>query len=258
MKRVLSLALVAGIAFSLGLLLRSPIQRAGAAGKVAGRGAQANDYFACGDSNGDGFLNIADPVHTLRYLFNEAPEPVCEAVPGGRLLATGQTLCYDDRRNEVPCDSAAFPGQDGFYQVGCPMEARFVDNGDGTVTDNCTGLMWQKDTADVNGDGMTAGTFDDVTWQEALKYCENLEFAGHTDWRLPNVRELQSIVAYWRSVPAIDPAFWVSTHWHWSSSSLAGNPSAAWYVDFYVGNVGIDAKGNADFVRAVRSVQPGE
>ena len=51
-------------------------------------------------------------------------------------------------------DSATCPGQDGFYQTGCAPDHRFVDNGDGTVTDNCTGLMWQKDTADVNVDGL--------------------------------------------------------------------------------------------------------
>lgn len=78
---------------------------------------------------------------------------------------------------------------------------RFIDNGDGTITDSATGLMWQ--TAD---DGVTRD------WEEALSYAENLEYAGHDDWRLPSVKELQSIVDYTRSPqttssPAIDPLF---------------------------------------------------
>jgi len=64
----------------------------------------------------------------------------------------------------------------------------FVDNGDGTVSDFATGLMWQK--ADD-------GTGRD--WQEALSYAENLELAKYSDWRLPNAKELQSIVDYIRS-----------------------------------------------------------
>jgi hypothetical protein len=70
------------------------------------------------------------------------------------LPATGQTTCYDDLGAEIPCDDPRFPGQDGFHQAGCRPEDRFIDHGDGTVTDLCTGLMWQQDTADTNGDGV--------------------------------------------------------------------------------------------------------
>ena len=107
---------------------------------------------------------------------------------GSSLPATGQTTCYDTEGNVINCGSAEWPGQDGFYQAGCPSAGRFVDNGDGTVTDSCTGLVWQKDTADINGDG-TIDLDDELTWQDALKYCDGLSFAGHDDWRLPNVRE---------------------------------------------------------------------
>ncbi|MBU2940797.1 DUF1566 domain-containing protein [Lacinutrix sp. C3R15] len=77
----------------------------------------------------------------------------------------------------------------------------FIDNGDGTVSDYATGLMWQK--AD---DGKARD------WEASLAYSEDLELAGHTDWRLPNAKELQSIVEYSRSPqttnsPAIDPVF---------------------------------------------------
>ncbi|MCP3936631.1 MAG: DUF1566 domain-containing protein, partial [Actinomycetia bacterium] len=77
----------------------------------------------------------------------------------------------------------------------------FVDNGDGTITDLATGLMWQK-----------ADSVLTYNWEQALDYAENLTLAGHTDWRLPNVKELQGIVDYSRSpatsgTPAIDPVF---------------------------------------------------
>lgn len=77
----------------------------------------------------------------------------------------------------------------------------FSDNGNNTITDNATGLMWMKNDSQ-----------DGMTWEEALNYAENLEYAGHSDWRLPDVKELQSILDYTRSPAttgsaAIDPLF---------------------------------------------------
>jgi hypothetical protein len=85
----------------------------------------------------------------------------------------------------------------------------FVDNGDGTVTDKATGLMWMK----VDSGKFKAGK---MNWQEALKWAENLEYAGYSDWRLPNAKELQSIVDYSRcpdvtNSAAIDPVFEVTS-----------------------------------------------
>jgi len=79
-----------------------------------------------------------------------------------------------------------------------------VDNGDGTITDNATGLMWMQND---NGEGLN--------WEEALNYAENLDYAGYSDWRLPNIKELQSIVDYAHSPEtsgsaAIDPLFNIS------------------------------------------------
>jgi hypothetical protein len=86
----------------------------------------------------------------------------------------------------------------------------FKDNGNGTVTDEATGLMWMKadsgkSKAGKNKDGK-------LNWQEALDWAGNLEYAGYSDWRLPNIKELQSIVDYKRSPAttnsgAIDPIF---------------------------------------------------
>ena len=209
-----------------------------------------------GDVNGDGRIDVADAIYLLGYLFANGPKPdaiACDSCcmpvsPSEGFPATGQTKCYgyDAHLNEwveVPCDSADCPGQDGFYQAGCPSAGRFTDNGDGTVTDKCTGLMWQKETAP-----------GEYTWQDALKYCENLSLAGHDDWRLPNVRELQSIVDYGRRNPSIDPVFGAVPLSYWSASSCVAEPQYAWRVLFFIGSVLVNDKTEGGYsVRAVRS-----
>lgn len=71
----------------------------------------------------------------------------------------------------------------------------FKDNGDGTITDNATGLMWMQDD---NGEG--------VLWEDALSYAEDFEYAGHSDWRMPDAKELQSLIDYTRSPETTDSA----------------------------------------------------
>ncbi|MDC7224358.1 MAG: DUF1566 domain-containing protein [Spirochaetales bacterium] len=103
----------------------------------------------------------------------------------------------------------------------------FEDNEDGTITDHATGLMWM--TADSGwfkvGD-VNNGT---MNWEDALAWCENLEFAGYSDWRLPNAKELQSIVDYHRSPDttdsaAIDPLFQAT-----QIVNMAGLPDWGYY-----------------------------
>lgn len=124
------------------------------------------------------------------------------------------------------------------------------DNGDGTITDNATGLIWLQGEAGTR------------TWLDALDYCENLEFpalSGITDWRLPDVKELESITADNRVNPATDPLLFtgVSQAVYWSSTTsvaTAGlNPSYAWGVSFGNGDVITRAKDQTLGVRCVRS-----
>ena len=201
MKRLFGLCLVLGVGVvTLGWVARgAPVGAAGGEGGGVEKCAAKN-----GDVNADGKVDLSDAVTILGNLFLGSPTelvPLCAPPPApSGLLDTGQKACYGYDQNEVrwvevPCDQAACAGQDGSYATGCPSEGRFLDNGDGTVTDNCTGLQWQKDTADANGDGQTPDDGSDaLPWCGALAYCENLSFAWHEDWRLPNVRELQSIV----------------------------------------------------------------
>ena len=126
-----------------------------------------------------------------------------------------------------------------------------IDNGDGTVTDTQTGLMWQKATA--------PGTY---TWQQALAYAEGLTLAGYSDWRLPNRNELQTLVDYSRYDSAIDPLLASDTvsSYYWSSTTSAISTFNAWHVLFNYGNVVINNYGksrDSDYVRAVRTGQSG-
>jgi hypothetical protein len=257
MKRLITVGLFVDAVLLAGIL--GILSKKDVAVAVGGGGMPKGN----GDVNGDGEIDISDAVYLLTSLFLGGDAPVaieCPPPAGKGLPATGQTKCYSSFNfggaAEVQCDQASCKGQDGAYTTGCPSEGRFVDNGDGTVTDTCTGLMWQKDTADVTGDGKRNAD-DAVPWCQALAYCENLSFAGHDDWRLPNVRELQSIVDYGRFNPATNPVFGAFSDACWSSTTFAKFPLGAWYVRFDDGNVGDDGavfgKGFDFYVRAVRS-----
>jgi hypothetical protein len=241
MKRCLVLCLVAGVSF--------------AAGRVF-NGIPSKCTAKNGDVNADGNVDLSDAVTILGHLFLGKPAqlvPFC--APPSVLPDTGQSLCTDANGNAIDCASATCGGQDGFYHTGCPSKDRFTDNGDETVTDTCTGLIWQKDTADVNGDGQVPDNGSDtLTWCNALAYCENLSFARHDDWRLPNVRELQSIVDYGRVGPAIDPVFGALSSGYWSSTSVPGNPDFAWFAGFFFGFVdNVVGEAGRNYVRAVRT-----
>ena len=164
---------------------------------------------------------------------------------------TGQKTCYN-ATGLVACpapDTAL--AQDGTYTAGFAQPS-FTQNkiGAALVTvDNRTGLMWITNPADA---GMDA-TF---TWPLALAGCEAGVFAGNTDWRLPNVRELMSLVDYSKSVgPTLNAVFFPNTHpnYYWTSTTYAPDPTLAWYVDFSAGYVHLDSKNNnASYARCVR------
>ena len=125
------------------------------------------------------------------------------------------------------------------------FSANFTSNGDGTVTDNRSGLMWQDDH-----DAKTVKK----NWSDAVGYCENLTLANYTDWRLPSYNELFFIADRNRRDPAIESVFQNIVSWYyWSSTTITGYENHAWYVHFLNGRGYWNVKSYKNFVRCVRS-----
>ncbi|MGB8297967.1 MAG: DUF1566 domain-containing protein [Polyangia bacterium] len=147
--------------------------------------------------------------------------------------------CADPNWVEWP-----MPNSQADVTAGAPNLESYTDNGDGTVTDTVTGLMWQKAVS-------ATATY---TLAQAVAYCPTLTLAGHSDWRLPSLVELFSIVDAGQSNPSINGTYFPSTpaNWFWSSSPVAGSPSYPWVVDFYLGGAGSSDFSDIDYVRCVR------
>ena len=134
--------------------------------------------------------------------------------------------------------------------------APYTDNGNGTVKDSATGLVWQKCIAGQSttlGDCST-GSISSYTWLGAIAYCEGLTLGGSSDWRLPNINELGSIINYTKSIsPTIDTTVFSNpqSEYYWSSNTYAQNTSNAWYIDFTYGNVHNYNKTDGFYVRCV-------
>jgi hypothetical protein len=129
-----------------------------------------------------------------------------------------------------------------FLAVATPASAIFIDNGDGTVTDDVTGLMWiQNDVSQSQGK------------DAACAYCESLEFAGYSDWRAPTIEELQTIIDYRYDSPAIDGSVFDTTaigDSYWSSTPLPSIPDFAWGI--YTSNGIVDSLFTNSYIRCVR------
>jgi len=200
--------------------------------------------------------------------------------------ATEQTLCYDAAGVVASC---AGSGQDGESQAG--LARSYTDNGNGTITDHATGLMWEKlDDNNANGIHDHSRVY---TWENAFQKirvlngdataCISAEtpdvcctgtgigscspFAGHTDWRLPNAMELFSLVSFATYDPAVNPVFntacssgcttascscTATSADFWSSTTRLDDTTRATYVQFYNGLTAGTLKAVSSYVRAVR------
>lgn len=162
-----------------------------------------------------------------------------------RVLATGQKTCWDGQGNVVASHGS---GCDGEFQMGLPFPTvRYTDNGDGTVTDNRTGLIWLKN----------ANRFGEIPWLEGLHQC-NILRAGNMglsddsvpgDWRLPNINELQSLVdlssTHGPAFPDNTPFENLVASNYWSSSTVAAAPALGWYTALAVAPPVFDLKINS-------------
>jgi len=230
----------------------------------------------CGDCNGDGSVTIDELVKAVnRSLDGCQNDGICSQPSGQRFPASGQTTPYG-------------PGSDGDVRAGATLS--YTDNGDGTITDNNTRLMWEKkdDSGGIHDkdNAYTWGMFDPPYTMNGTMVTEFLAtlnrvpcFAGHCDWRIPTVKELQSIVDYETRQPAptVNAAFHNAAgctgctdvslasctctasdiYGYWSSTTYRDGPSLAWFVTFASGTVyyfGNKSGGGA--VRAVRGAAP--
>lgn len=194
-----------------------------------------------------------------------------------KLTATGITLCGDDSRNNIACNSlsSAWLGlmQDGEVQAGQKMdyEKRIYNNKEECVIDKVTGLTWEQKTDDgglrdkdntytwYNPDNRTNGgnagkQNNGKNTHEYIKQLNASNYCGYNNWRLPTKNELRSIADYGRYNPAIHPIFSnTQSSFYWSSSPYANYYSVAWGVFFDAGYDYYLYKYYSYYVRAVRS-----
>jgi hypothetical protein len=169
----------------------------------------------------------------------------------GAAAATGQNVCYNASGGVISCTGT---GQDGEYQLGGAASPRFTDNSDGTVTDNVTGLIWLRN----------ANCYGSQNWQTALNNsnalangsCGLSDSSVAGDWRLPNVRELASLVDYQRNpaptLPIGHPFTGFVSNTYWSSTSYRLSLSGAWFVVFPSGSISYNNKAFNFYVWSVR------
>lgn len=183
------------------------------------------------------------------------------------LPRTGQSRCYDVAGVEINC---AGTGQDGEIQAGVAWpEPRFTDNGDGTLTDNLTGLIWLKN----------ANCYGRVTWDDALSNADSLadgvcglsDSSLFGDWRLPNVIELESLVHFDYHRQLADPniyttnARWLNSQGftttqnsgYWTSTTAPNHADRAYYVYMDFGYTHFDEKNETAYFMAVRGSSDG-
>ena len=177
----------------------------------------------------------------------------------GTLSAGGGTYNAGIPKTGQTASSAA--GDDGALQKGVAWpNPRFITGTTGVVTDTLTGLMWMTN-ADAGNDCAGADTGTE-TWANALASAATCNggagYAGYTDWRLPNVRELQSLIDYGRFSPALPnghPFTGVQSVNYWTSTTHAVLTSDAWGVDLSSGSMFYGNKTNTFYVWPVRGGQ---
>lgn len=219
----------------------------------------------CGDTDASGSVSATDALRTLRKAVGLSVSLKCECTGIPQVFgipASGQSNCWgnDAPATEVPC---AGTGQDGESQLGVPRS--FTDNNNGTVTDGVTGLIWEK----LSDDGSLHSIRKTYTWQEAFERVAALNdanFAGSSDWRLPNVVELGTLQNFGGIFPALFSGFYtecppactvlscncpVASN-VWSSSTWLQDTDSAWVADFATGNRFAAIKSDKIFTRAVR------
>ena len=146
-------------------------------------------------------------------------------------LQTGQITCHDTLGHEITCNGS---GQDGEFHKGTAWPDPRFEVGETTVIDRLTGLAWSRNAS--------LSEFP-LMWQEALDFISRMNeegSLGFSDWRLPNRRELRSLISHQTRQPALPqnhPFIGVFNGWYWSSTTAAISPTHAWYLDMAGGRM---------------------
>ena len=169
------------------------------------------------------------------------------------IVDTNQGTCYDNSALiDCPSEGEVFYGQDAQFTGNTPS---YTDNGDGTISDNVTGLVWTQEISSFS-----------MAWSESASYCESLDDGGLTDWRVPSVKELWSIRDFSQGWPWVDTDYfhlvgdgsdqrqqhtWTSNLYmvesEYQNEQVQGDP--AWIVNDWTGH--IKAMSGSRFVRCV-------
>ena len=183
---------------------------------------------------------------------------------GNTRSGTGAVVGTTDRSNYVRLVSSSAAVESHFSDY---SDNRYTDNGDGTISDHQTGLMWMKcsygqtyDGGDTNGDGIICeGSLAFGNWQQAFAWAAdsnaNVDH-GHSDWRLPNIKELGSIVDFGSAKPAINQSIFPNTASgpYWSSTPSRANVLQTIYIGFQAGDYGPSDRISNLYLRLVRNL----
>ena len=131
-------------------------------------------------------------------------------------------------------------------------DSRYQGNGDGTITDLWTGLMWQHCAIGLTGADCTGGTVSTLSWRDALTRANNSNLADHEDWRLPNIKELRTLIASDRHTPAINATFFPNTSGQFWSSSQSRDTDKSRSIGFGAGESHTPLRTGERRVRLVR------
>ncbi|HXC53608.1 MAG TPA: DUF1566 domain-containing protein [Candidatus Limnocylindrales bacterium] len=229
-----------------------------AAGVLLTASTSAMAAAACGDVNANGTVTSSDALAVLKEAVGQPVNLQCGAP--AQPLKTGDTINRGSR-------------SDGFLETG--VARSFLDNGDGTITDDATGLTWEK----KDNAGGIHDRDNEYTWSTGngeingtivSDFLAGLNasggFAGHTDWRIPNRFELETLLNAGEEVPSTWPVFATTCNggctihtcsctlsgYYWTSTTFQSDTSGAWAIRFNDGGVNAILKTTTLHARAVR------